>query len=465
MKFSKNKKNKKWLIYFILAGFIIKLLTFVFNRKNRKKLQVNFKDFINDEKDEVEELVEGKQGLKKFCCDSGSIFKEYFIPHDGNEHKPKILRTKSLAVIVVGMILIKAAVTGYLFFIYPNQARMTEIITKQILELINNDRNSNGMQELSINPALTEAALIKAQNMLDYDYFAHKSLNGKMPWDWIDRGEYAYLFVGENLAMNFSSAQAAHNALMQSETHKKNILNQKYADIGLAVLSGELDGKQTNVLVQMFGSSDVGCRMSDVGSDKQQTEDPSASSGQDQQQTTNDNLPPTAVLPANPTVPDEPVESKPVSESADLNIEEQQVEPTESASLQAESGKEKKIEIKPIEKKETAVAAVSSVTSKDIYVSPNKPIENNEITQVMSFAVQEDEKITMAAKMLQISQYIFLAVLAVIAIALLINIFVRISVQHKSVIVQSLLVIVFIVSLIYVRVHFLENFLEKVAVL
>lgn len=442
MKFSKNKKSKKWLIYFILGGFIIKALAFVFNKKNQKKFQINFKNFINDEKEEVEELLEGKEGIKKFFCDSGSIVKEYFIPHDGNDHKPKILRTKSLAIIVLSVFLIKAAVTGYLFFIYPNQARMTEIITKQILELINKDRISNNMPALSTNPVLSEAALAKAQDMLDYDYFAHKSLDGRMPWDWIDRGEYAYLFVGENLAMNFSSAAAAHNALMQSETHKKNILNNKYADIGLAVLPGELNNKQTNVLVQMFGYQKL-----------QETEN--------MKQETDDSAPLFAVLPDNSTMPDEPVEPESFSESADVNLEEQSAEQI----ALVEPIEKQEIKIMPTEKKETAVAAVSARISKNMYTSPNPDIENNKIIQVMSFAAEEDEKITMAAKMLQISHYIFIAVLALVAIALLINIFVRISIQHKSVIAQSLLVIVFIASLIYVRVHFLEQILDKVAVL
>lgn len=466
MKFYKNKNNKakKWFVYLILGGFIIKSLAFIFKKQTREKIQVNFKDFFEEEKDEVEELVEGKQGFKKFCCDSGSIIKEYFVPYDDNDHKPKILRTKSLAVIVVGLVLIKVAVTGYLFFIYPNQARMTELIVNQTLELINKDRCSNNLSILTINPALNSAALTKAQDMLDYDYFAHKSLNGKMPWDWIDRGEYAYLFVGENLAMNFSSAQAAHSALMQSETHKKNILNDKYADIGLAVLSGELDGKNTNVLVQVFGyraddrpvdASSVALASVETMADKKAIDAEKALEGN--QLTIDSNASPTAVLPDNPTMPDEPIGTETDGESEDVNLEEQ---PAEQIAL-IKLIEKQEIKIIPIEKKEIAVAAVS----KDIYVSPNKLIENNKITQVMSFAVQEDQKITLAAKLVRTSHYIFIAVLSIIAIALLINIFVRISIQHKSVIAQSLLVIIFIASLVYVRLHFLEQVLERVAVL
>ncbi|MCK4554236.1 hypothetical protein KAU19_04710, partial [Candidatus Parcubacteria bacterium] len=92
MKLHKNKNNKakKWFVYLILGGFIIKSLGFIFKKQNREKIQVNFKDFFQEEKEEVEELTEGKQSFKKFCCDSSSIIKEYFVPYENNDHKPKI---------------------------------------------------------------------------------------------------------------------------------------------------------------------------------------------------------------------------------------------------------------------------------------------------------------------------------------------------------------------------------------
>ena len=425
-----KNRNKLFFIYLILGGFIIKTLAFLFKKKNQKTLSINFKNLLHEEKKEVKELANGEESVKKFCCDSGSILKDYFIPHKDNDHKPKILRAKSLIIIVVGLVFIKVAVTGYLFFIYPNQARMTELITNQILELINKDRKDNNLSVLSFNTILNEAALTKARDMINYDYFAHKSLNGKMPWDWINRGEYAYLFVGENLAMNFSSAQSAHNALMQSESHKKNILNKKYADIGLAVLPGVIDGKQTNILVEMFGYRKAPLikevKAEEVVMPKKQV----------------------ANLPKTLDVEKEEVENNFIPESSN-KTDVQQIEKQE-------------IEIIPQKKMKVASANISPSEN---YISPNQNIENGKVTEVLSLNVKEDNKITTAAAMLKISHYIFLAVLCIVAIALLINIFVRISIQHKPIIIQSLLVIIFIVSLIQVRLHFLEQVLENIMIL
>lgn len=427
-----KKRSMKFLLYLILGGFIIKGLSFLFGKKNRKRIQVNFKDFLHEEKEEVEELAEGKEGFKKFCCDSGSLIREYFIPDKSNNHKPKILQPKSLVVMVVCLILVKAIVTGYLFFIYPNKARMTEIITQQILKMVNTDRLDNNMAPLVINSALSYAAQDKAEDMIAFNYFDHKSLDGKMPWDWIDRGEYSYLLVGENLAMNFSSAEAAHNALMQSESHKKNILNNKYTDIGLAVISGTLDNKQTNVLVQMFGYRKpqlaIAAEVEPIPTEVQK---------------------PVNILPETPVATEEPAPAEILEPEQPV----EQIEPTPGGLVEEP------------EEAQIAVAPVASPVSKNIYTSPNPAIENQEMTQVMSFTVAEDKKITTAANLLKISHYIFLTILALVVFALVINILVRIRIQHKSVIIQTLVVIIFITSLIYVRLHFLESILDKVMVI
>jgi hypothetical protein len=45
---------------------------------------------------------------------------------------------------------------------------------------------------------------------------------------------------------------------MASQTHKDNILNAKYSEIGLAVVPGTLEGKETVLVVQLFGAPSSG---------------------------------------------------------------------------------------------------------------------------------------------------------------------------------------------------------------
>ena len=58
---------------------------------------------------------------------------------------------------------------------------------------------------------------------------------GTTPWSWIEKENYDYNYAGENLAMDFQSAEKMEEAWMASPTHRANILNGKYREIGMAV--------------------------------------------------------------------------------------------------------------------------------------------------------------------------------------------------------------------------------------
>lgn len=135
-----------------------------------------------------------------------------------------------------------------------NQVEDNNFFVAKIIELINREREKVGVGKLSANQVLNMAARFKAEDMIAKDYFSHTTLDGHKPWDLVDRSLYPYILIGENLAMNFIAADDAHSALMASPLHQKNILNPKFNDIGLAVINGEMSGKNTNVLVQIFGS-------------------------------------------------------------------------------------------------------------------------------------------------------------------------------------------------------------------
>jgi hypothetical protein len=457
----KRKKGKYLLLYLILASFIVKLFAFIFKKENGGKIKNNFKDFFNKEKKEVEELAKGEENFEKYCRDSSSIFKDYFIPCDSNNNKPKILRVRALTAIVVFLVCVKLAATGYLFFIYPNKAKMAEEISKQILELINQERVINNLSPLSTDAVLNKAALARAQDMLENNYFAHKSPGGKMPWDWINRGEYGYLFVGENLAMNFTSARSAHAALMLSESHKKNILNDKYADIGLAVLPGAIGGKQTNVLVELFASKKpIQLAKAEEPEVKIAAEAPA-----------NVALPagspdnaPVSVLPTNI----EKTETKPVEEKSQPAVDQSLAEPSESdMENRQEKDGDSTVVSGAINRQASEVSgpALPAGRQNAQDISPNQALENNEISEVKFVTPQKNEKNALAAKIIKTSRYIFIFALAMVAVSLLINIFVRIGIQHKPIIIQSILVIIFITGLLFTKLHFLENVLDKIAVL
>lgn len=124
----------------------------------------------------------------------------------------------------------------------------------QIIALTNQKRVQNGLGTLTFNGLLAQAASAKAANMFSENYWAHNSPSGKTPWSFINAAGYRYVTAGENLARDFGDAPSVVNAWMNSPTHRSNLLDKNFAEIGVAVESGKLQGRDGILVVQMFGS-------------------------------------------------------------------------------------------------------------------------------------------------------------------------------------------------------------------
>lgn len=134
----------------------------------------------------------------------------------------------------------------------------TDINTAALLEKTNFQRQQNGLSALSYNNVLSNAAYQKAQDMFTDDYWAHVAPDGKTPWDFIIQNGYKYSYAGENLAKDFNKSGGVVSAWMNSPSHRANILNPNYTEVGFAVVNGNLSGEETTLVVQMFGQPESG---------------------------------------------------------------------------------------------------------------------------------------------------------------------------------------------------------------
>ena len=119
---------------------------------------------------------------------------------------------------------------------------------KEVFDLINKQRTNNGLQALKIDNEFQKVARIKAQDMVDNNYFAHESPTYGTPFQMLKSFKISYKTAGENIAAN-SSNSGAVNAWMNSSGHKANILNSGYNYTGIGVVSSKKYGK---MYVQMF---------------------------------------------------------------------------------------------------------------------------------------------------------------------------------------------------------------------
>ncbi|MBI2636648.1 MAG: hypothetical protein HYW81_00425 [Parcubacteria group bacterium] len=136
----------------------------------------------------------------------------------------------------------------------PSAALAASINASDLIQMTNEARLERRAGELTPNHALTKAAQAKARDLLDGAYFAHTTPGGKPFYEWIEEAGYHYLYAGENLAIDFYENEPLMDAWMASATHRANILNENYTDIGIVSLRGDWDGRETVVVVQLFGS-------------------------------------------------------------------------------------------------------------------------------------------------------------------------------------------------------------------
>lgn len=130
----------------------------------------------------------------------------------------------------------------------------TNIKINEVFNQTNIERQKSGLPPLKLNSVLSRAADKKAEDMFTQNYWAHIAPNGKTPWDFILGEDYKYTYAGENLAKDFQNSENVVKAWMNSPSHRDNILNKNYTEVGYAVVNGELQGKETTLVVQMFGT-------------------------------------------------------------------------------------------------------------------------------------------------------------------------------------------------------------------
>lgn len=123
-----------------------------------------------------------------------------------------------------------------------------------ILQYTNIERAAYGLKPLKLNSKLSDSALVKVEDMFNLQYFEHTSPTGKTAADLVRSQGYDFQSVGENLALGeFGTDKKLVDAWMNSPLHKKNILNPKFTELGLAVARSTYKGEIQWLAVQHFG--------------------------------------------------------------------------------------------------------------------------------------------------------------------------------------------------------------------
>ena len=178
----------------------------------------------------------------------------YFLPHESNNFRPKTLHFSALIFYITLFLLLQLSFRVLKLTRPDILGYATDINVEKLLNLTNLRRAEVGLQPVSLNGQLSDAALAKANDMFSKNYWAHNAPDGTTPWVFISQAGYQYLYAGENLARDFNDSESVVSAWMGSPSHKENILKREYQEIGFAVVNNRLGGEETTLVVQMFGA-------------------------------------------------------------------------------------------------------------------------------------------------------------------------------------------------------------------
>ncbi|MEO7617463.1 MAG: CAP domain-containing protein, partial [Candidatus Saccharibacteria bacterium] len=133
-------------------------------------------------------------------------------------------------------------------------AYATDITPVELLNDTNAERTKVGLAPLRLESRFNASSSDKANDMFTNNYWAHVSPTGVQPWHWFEQENYSYSYAGENLAKNFDTSAGVTQGWMNSQTHRDNLLNPNYVDVGFSVKNGTLTGEQTTLVVAHYGT-------------------------------------------------------------------------------------------------------------------------------------------------------------------------------------------------------------------
>ncbi len=316
--------------------------------------------------------------------------KKYFIPHEENDYKPHILRPRIVAFVIIIALALES------LFIFGSSAVITRskffgiVLVNALIDETNAARAANNLYVLRENYLLDAAAQAKANDMVANNYFAHTSPSGVTPWYWFEKVGYNFLAAGENLAVNFSDSQNVTDAWLSSPEHRANITNAGFTDIGMATAQGEFNGQPAVYVVELFGKP----------------------------------APPSAVAPIAAAA------ARPPEVSA---------KPAPELMMASTTGGDLFVAVKGAG---TGIASEATATPAPLAHAEQVNTEQANIVQ------------RAAANPRRTIDYFYLAVVLIFAAALVLNVFIKIHIQHSQVILGGMLVILIVGLLIVLNQHF-----------
>lgn len=122
-----------------------------------------------------------------------------------------------------------------------NDLRVSATAEAMIVALINRERVNANISPLQVNQSLVAVAENHSRYMFESRYFSHYDSEGHDASYRLNNAGVSYRILGENLAYA-PDVTIAHNGLMESEGHRRNILDPQFRRIGIGIIESSIYG-------------------------------------------------------------------------------------------------------------------------------------------------------------------------------------------------------------------------------
>lgn len=123
----------------------------------------------------------------------------------------------------------------------------------------NIERSKASVGALNVNKRLNISASAKCKDMADRNYWSHTAPDNTEPWAFMKQAGYSYSDAGENLAYGFSENSEIIKGWMNSKSHKANMLNPVFTEVGFGICDSknyQKEGHQV-IIVQHLGAPHI----------------------------------------------------------------------------------------------------------------------------------------------------------------------------------------------------------------
>jgi hypothetical protein len=249
--------------------------------------------------------------------------------------------------------------------------------------------------------------------------------------------------AGENLAIHFTDSGDVVQAWMDSPTHRANIMNGNYTEIGVGTAEGTYEGFDTVYVVQLFGTparpTVAGDNTTTATEDPGQGSEPEVVLAQAEPGQENEVLAESAeITETTEFIPAEPVPVEVIEEAPEEAV------PAGSTTDDVKEGTTSETTIVEMEATEHGVALYSDFVSTSTGGVPATVAPNNELTQRQQSTPLPWRLATQPHTVLQVL-YMFMSLFVVTV--LLLSIFIEIRKQHPVQIAYGVLMLLLMYGL------------------